>query len=227
METIQTVRDVQMHLMKNRFVMMAALLLVGCALVFSADPAEAKKKKKRKRPTPVEHCADGGIKIDRPGPQSFECFKGEVVSGVCLKAGTQTFGVGTGNGGRGEGCYTLSGLGTSTGATAGGGTGPDCKDISYSTFYCEPGEPPKPACGDGEVEGDEQCDPPGRIDKNLVCNDACQIVEVPEPNPEPVCGNGEVEAGEACDPPGPLGKELVCDEKCQIVEEPVDKVVAQ
>ncbi len=205
---------------KSPFVGAVLLLLVGLALVLTAGPALAKKKKKARRAPVVEHCAEGGIKIDRPGPRSFECFEGEVVSGICVKAGTDAWGVGDGDRGDGAGCYTFSGLGTSTGSVSGGGTGPDCKDISYSAFYCEPGETPEPVCGDGIVEGDEQCDPPGRIDEHLVCNEACRVVEIPDPEPEPVCGNGVVEAGESCDPPGVIDETFVCSETCQISERP-------
>jgi cysteine-rich repeat protein len=207
-------------MLRSRFVT-ATLLLAGLALVLAPDAALAKKKKKRVRPAPpVEHCVDGGIKIDRPGPQEFRCFEGEVVTGICVKAGTETWGVGTGDGGDGPGCYSFSELGGSAGSVSGGGTGPECKDISYTSFYCEPGEPPVPVCGDGIIEGEEQCDPPGRINEGLVCNEACRLVEIPEPEPEPVCGNGVVEAGETCDPPGLLGEGLGCTESCQIVEVP-------
>lgn len=208
-------------MLRSKSTISVVLVLVGLALVLTVSPALAKKKRKRARRAPVvEHCADGGIKVDRPGPQHFECFEGEVVTGVCVKAGTQTFGVGTGDGGRGEGCYTLSGIGTSTGSTAGGGTSSECKDISYSTFYCEPGEPSHPECGNGVVEGSEQCDPPGRIDEILVCSEICEIVEVPLPDPEPVCGNEIIEAGESCDPPGVINELFSCSETCQVIEHP-------
>lgn len=202
---------------RSRPLTLALMLLVALAFLV-AGPAAAKKKKKKRRAPVVEHCVEGGVKIDRPGPRSFECFEGEVVTGICVKAGTDAWGVGEGDRGDGAGCYEFSGLGTATGSVTGGGTGPDCKEISYSTFYCEPGEVPEPVCGDGKVEGDEQCDPPGRIDEVLVCNEECRLVEVPEPEPEPVCGNGVVEAGESCDPPGVIDERLLCTESCQIRE---------
>ena len=198
---------------------MAVLALGALALMLAPDAAFAKKKRNARRAPPVEHCVEGGVKIDRPGPQRFECFEGEVVSGICVKAGLETFGVG--DGGEDAGCYVFSELGTTEGSVSGGGTGRECKDISYTTFYCEPGEVPEPVCGDGQVEGEEQCDPPGRIDELLVCNEACRLVEMPEPE-EPVCGNEIVEAGEACDPPGRIDELLVCTEGCQIVEQPAE-----
>lgn len=56
-------------------------------------------------------------------------------------------------------------------------------------------------CGDGNVEGDEQCDPP---DGGVNCDENCQTIPV-------VCGNGIVQTGEQCDPPD----ERSCDENCQ------------
>ena len=166
-------------------------------------------------------CPDGGTKLDIEGPAGFSCGEGEVLTGICAKAGRGGFGVGDGDPGSGAGCYEYSGIGDSAGSVGGGGTGRDCKTISHSVFYCGPGEPPNdPVCGDGVLEGDEQCEPPGRIDELFVCNEACQIIEVPLPDPDPVCGNGEVEAGEACDPPGRIDPLFVCTEGCQIMEDP-------
>ncbi|MDC0669315.1 DUF4215 domain-containing protein [Nannocystis radixulma] len=48
----------------------------------------------------------------------------------------------------------------------------------------------EPVCGDGEVQGDEQCD-----DGNQDAGDGCE----PSCVPTPVCGNEIVEQGEACD----------------------------
>jgi hypothetical protein len=165
----------------------------------------------------TEHCPDGGNKIDVGGPMSFTCGEGGVITGICVKAGTKTYGVGDGAAeGGSEGCYEFSALGGSTGSVSGGGTGRDCKAISYSSFYCDEGEPPsEPVCGNEVVEEGEQCDPPGRISEALVCNDACQLVEAP--GPDPVCGNGVVEAGEQCDPPGPITEAFRCSEACQIL----------
>jgi hypothetical protein len=192
-----------------------ALLLTGIVAfaLFVAPPASAGQ----------DPCPEGGTKVDAEGPMSFSCGEGQVITGICIKAGRGGFGVGEGDIGEGEGCYDFSDLGGSVGSVSGGGTGRDCKTISHSRFFCGPGEPPPrdPVCGDGIVEGEEQCDPPGRIDELLVCNDACRFVESPPPT-EPVCGNGEVEAGEQCDPPGQLGEGLICTDGCQITEGPTE-----
>ena len=167
-------------------------------------------------------CPEGGTKIDLEGPAEFSCGEGEVLTGICVKAGRDGFGVGDGEAGNGSGCYAFSGVGGAAGSVAGGGTGPDCKTISHTVYYCGPGEPePEPFCGDGVIEGIEQCDPPGRIDELLVCNEECQIVEVPSPEPEPFCGNQIIEAGEDCDPPGRIDELFSCSETCQIIEDPL------
>ena len=167
----------------------------------------------------TQHCPDGGTKVSVEGPMSFSCGEGGVITGICVKAGTRTYGVGDGSSeGGSEGCYEFSELGGSTGSVSGGGTGRYCKDISYSSFYCDEGEPPsEPVCGNEIVEEGEQCDPPGAVSELLLCNEACLLVERPEPEPDPVCGNGVVEAGEQCDPPGPLTEVLRCSEVCQIL----------
>ena len=63
----------------------------------------------------------------------------------------------------------------------------DCYDAGYSSQQCEfdtsqcttggGGGPGNPVCGDGDVEGDEGCDPPGSYCSNtnyLVCNSNCK-----------------------------------------------------
>ncbi len=165
-------------------------------------------------------CPEGGVKINVEGPSSFECPELQLLTGICVKAGRKGFGVGDGETENGAGCYEYEGIGGASGSVSGGGTSRSCKEISHSVFYCSPGEPEPPVCGDGEIEGDEQCDPPGRIDEILVCNEQCQLVEVPLPEPEPVCGNGKVEGGEQCDAPGRIDELFVCTEQCEIVEEP-------
>lgn len=59
----------------------------------------------------------------------------------------------------------------------------------------------EPVCGDGVVDRDEVCDPPGRACDGGICfecSEDCQgaIMFAPQ------CGNGDVELGEECDPPG-------------------------
>ena len=51
-----------------------------------------------------------------------------------------------------------------------------------------------PVCGDGDVEGDEQCEPPSQGD----CNEWCKWAWVPC-SPSPCCGDGNQDPGEACD----------------------------
>jgi len=62
------------------------------------------------------------------------------------------------------------------------------------------GAEPGPSCGNGVVEGDEECD----IDApdGFVCLVNCTLAVAP---PEPVCGNAIVEDGEDCDGSAPDG----------------------
>jgi hypothetical protein len=55
--------------------------------------------------------------------------------------------------------------------------------------------PPESVCGNGIVEGDEECDPP----TGTTCDAECQTVECPAP--PSACGNGTLDPGEACEPP--------------------------
>lgn len=210
---------------RNPFTVLAGLIgtSLGVVLLIHAIDTPVARADKPDGPPGQTACPEGGTKIDEPGPASFECPAGEVVTGICVKAGVPGYGVGDGETANGPGCYEYSGLETPLGMVGGGGTGRDCKDISFSVFYCSPGEPPpEPVCGNEVVEAGEQCDPPGRIDEVLVCNDMCQVVELPEPEPEPVCGNEVVEAGESCDPPGRIDALFVCDETCHVVEDPIE-----
>lgn len=73
-------------------------------------------------------------------------------------------------------------------------------------------------CGDGVVEGSEQCDPPGPG-----CTDSCQLGDggavdsgPADAGPPPAeCGNGEVERGEHCEPPGTDN----CNDDCRLIPE--------
>ena len=65
-------------------------------------------------------------------------------------------------------------------------------------------EPPTPVCGDGKVEGTEECDD-GNLDNGDGCEDNCL--------PTPVCGNEIVEQGEVCDD----GDGDACSADCQEV----------
>ncbi len=88
--------------------------------------------------------ADGENKVDVAGGSTFTCPEG-VITGICIKAGNKTFGVGAGGSDAGpDGCYTYGGEGTTTGTTNRIGSGRDCKGISHSSFYCGPGPTPTP-----------------------------------------------------------------------------------
>jgi hypothetical protein len=69
-----------------------------------------------------------------------------------------------------------------------------------------------PACGDGFINGTEQCDGvllPAGAPVGSTCNADCTL-KVPA---QPVCGNSVVEAGEECDP----NNSQTCSDKCQLV----------
>ncbi len=51
---------------------------------------------------------------------------------------------------------------------------------------------PSEVCGNGVIEGEEQCDDGNRVDDDA-CSNSCQLAE------KAVCGNGKVEVGELCD----------------------------
>jgi hypothetical protein len=194
------------------------LAFVAAVFVYGLGAQEASAKKPDGPPGQVA-CPEGGTKIDEEGPSEFRCGEGQVVTGICVKAGVPGYGVGDGETENGAGCYEYGELGGGIGSVDGGGTSSECKDISYSVYYCGPGEPQEPVCGNEVLEQGEECDPPGRINENLVCNDVCEVVESPEPE-EPVCGNEIVEAGEDCDPPGRIDETFVCTADCQVNEDP-------
>jgi len=56
----------------------------------------------------------------------------QAVSGVCIKAGTENIGFSQDGS---NGCYTVTGLGTTSVSVTGGGTSRYCKDISNVVFY--------------------------------------------------------------------------------------------
>ena len=74
-----------------------------------------------------EQCMAGGTKVEH-APYSLTAPEGEVVSAVCVKAGTQSIPVVDD-----DGSYDVSGLGTTSAEISKVGTGKNCKDISYVT----------------------------------------------------------------------------------------------
>jgi hypothetical protein len=131
------------------------LAIAAAALVsyqnFGATPAHAKSHKAHKAQDAAgpQICPEGGDKIDREGPSAYKCPDGQVLSGICVKAGSAVgggnsgpgaFGIGAGDPGTGPGCYVYSELGGPEGSVSGGGTENDCKNISHSSYYCEPGK---------------------------------------------------------------------------------------
>jgi len=76
-------------------------------------------------------CVAGGIK-DETAPFTATAPAGEVVTAVCVKAGTETIAVTADNT-----CYSVSVFGTTEATVTKIGSGKNCKDISYATFYTQ------------------------------------------------------------------------------------------
>jgi hypothetical protein len=66
-----------------------------------------------------------------------------------------------------------------------------CTDKLTFSVYCLP-----PACGDGQVDPGEQCDPPN----GATCLDGCALP----------CGNGLIDGSEPCDPPDGVTCSATC-----------------
>ena len=106
-----------------------ALFLVACGDPGTVGSVDAEL---------AQHCnPSGDFKIDEAGPQDLSCPDGEEVTGICIKAGNAVFGAGGVYDGLPQGCYVFDLAG---GSVSGGGTGRDCKDISYTAYNCGPGE---------------------------------------------------------------------------------------
>ena len=96
-------------------------------------------------------CNGGSTDTSQPGSQYVidgsstpPVPAGEVVTGICIKSGSNTFGTGahsiliTADGTYGNNsCYTVSGIGTNT-VTIDRGATPLCKDISHIDFFTAP-----------------------------------------------------------------------------------------
>jgi len=81
---------------------------------------------------------------------------------------------------------------------------------------------PQNVCGNGIIDQDEECDPPGSIctsqqfgrEVNGICKTDCNCKWY---LPEPVCGNGIIEQGEECEQADDCGEGFAC-ESCGCVE---------
>src|SRR5215203_4628949 len=76
----------------------------------------------------ADHCGPGGIKVER-GPYTATVPAGEVLTNACVKAGSRTIAVADF-----DGCYALSVNNDEVTVTK-VGSGRNCQDISYVTFY--------------------------------------------------------------------------------------------
>ena len=77
----------------------------------------------------TERCGPGGIKVER-APYTTIVPEGEVLTSACVKAGTRTIPLTTPS----DGCYSLSVDDNEVTVTK-VGSGRNCQDISYVTFY--------------------------------------------------------------------------------------------
>lgn len=81
----------------------------------------------------------------------------------------------------------------------------ECKSTDAPEQPEQPEQPsaPEPVCGDGSVEGAEECDEgSANGSPSSACTEICtrkQVAETPAPEPEPRCGDGIVQGEEQCD----------------------------
>lgn len=90
-------------------------------------------------------------------------------------------------------------------------TGASCQDpgtcnYGWDSKNCTCKSAPQAVCGNGSVEGSEQCDPPN----GRTCDANCRTIQTIV---APVCGNGVVESGETCEPPNTR----TCSASCQSI----------
>lgn len=77
----------------------------------------------------------------------------------------------------------------------------------FKASFNAPTVPVQSVCGDGKIEGDEQCELPNQGTCSADCRSlVCEVVD----NIEPSCGNNVVEQGEQCEPPGTPGCTMEC-----------------
>lgn len=105
----------------------------------AADAPDATLQPLRGIPA-TEQCDAGGTKDDLD-PFTFTAPSGEEVVKVCVKAGLDAFTF-TVNGS--NGCYRVTGIHDETASVEKVGSGRDCKNISYVTFYSAPRPSPTP-----------------------------------------------------------------------------------
>lgn len=123
------------------FFVLAAAITVGSQVLPGPDKAEAT------RVNPEDVCPGGaGFKDDEaPWEGNIECepppdgtTAETVIISAAVKSGNETevFSIedGASTISSADGCYTVSGLGTCHVTITGGGTGPDCKEISHVVF---------------------------------------------------------------------------------------------
>jgi hypothetical protein len=91
------------------------------------------------RVNPEDVCPTGGIKDDSGPTWEATTATDIIILDAVIKAGNETTAF-TSDGT--DGCYTVTGLGTCHATVTGGGTGPDCKQISHVVFCTGPGTSP-------------------------------------------------------------------------------------
>lgn len=69
-------------------------------------------------------------------------------------------------------------------------------------------------CGDGIVNGNEQCDGTAGVGGHQVCSDTCSLVDLP------YCGDGIVNGGDECDGLAGVGQHQECSADCKLVNLP-------
>jgi len=80
----------------------------------------------------------------------------------------------------------------------------------FKSSFNAPQTPVVAICGNGNIEGDEQCEPPGTGNCSLDCRSlVCEVTE----NIETACGNNIIEQGEQCEPPNTPG----CSGECKFL----------
>ncbi len=74
--------------------------------------------------------------------------------------------------------------------------------------------PPVPVCGDGVIDGEEQCDGTEGVGEHQECSEECVLIDLP------YCGDGVVNNGELCDGTSGVGEHQECSEECALINLP-------